>query len=125
MIYIKNDVYLSIAGARRLFAIAPDQIYEHPPGLPIASDEIDEGQIDGYETYAFDFDGDGTMVVGPFDPVVIRDANTGIPFIRISRPGRANADFWYGPGAGGVGRFDRPCWYQSQTTLRFVAKRPG
>lgn len=119
------------SSARRLFYVRPDEIFEHPPGLPTAATEIPEGPIEGYECYSPTWGGDPAAVIGPFDPVVAHEV-VGVGSVReerltfIAAPDgtRRPAEYYYHDGSANEdGRPAVPCWYQSGGTLRFVAKR--
>lgn len=107
----------------RLFSVPADAISEHPPTLPVMAADIPEGPIVGYEAYAFGWGGDPSLIVGPFEPIVERRGYH--PRIKVFRSGYLT-EYWYGAdGSCRMGGYERPCWYQSGTTLRFIAKAKG
>jgi hypothetical protein len=103
---------------KRLFMVAPKDIHEHPLTLPKQASEIPIGPIEGWEAYAPEMDRDPHTVIGPFKPVVERFDDR----LCIQAPG--SYQFWYDDEPGRFGGADRPSWYQSGSTLRFVKVKP-
>jgi hypothetical protein len=104
-----------------LFAVAPRDICEHPPEIPIAAERLRPGPINAYVAFAPDWDRPGG-VIGPFTAVIRRNA-AGTPYIEV--PSRADEEeyrFWYSRGIGELWRPRRSCWYQSGATLRFIRR---
>lgn len=110
---------------RRLFAVRPSDIHEHPPGLPTDPALVPTGPVPGWEAYAVDFArSGGERVFGPFDPVIERSGD-GDLFIAGSRRGHDDDRFYFNsPYRWGEALRDDPAWHQSMTTLRFIRK-PG
>jgi hypothetical protein len=116
----------------RLFSasVPPSAVVEHPPGLPTEHDAIPLGPIEGWDAYAPAFYGDRDRAVVRFDPVVeVMHGAKAIVYRPDGRPprpyleGSDTAFYFQPPGAPASSWLDRPAWYQSGATLRFVRKR--
>jgi hypothetical protein len=105
----------------RLFMVAPSEIFEHPPTLSVLKSRISDGPIVGYEAYAPRWSGGGSETIGPFEAIVISKYDD--LCIAVYDGGRLESEYWYRGGKNEGGTYDRPCWYQSGSTLRFIAKR--
>jgi hypothetical protein len=115
---------MSRSGARRLFMVRPSEIFEHPEGMEIERDNIPDGPIGGWEAYAPNWERGPEEIIGPFTPIVSRPCSDGVPVITVQR---YENDRWpteyffkhWNPGSDD----NRPCWYQSGATLRFIRKK--
>ena len=113
----KSSIMLN-GHVRRLFMVAPSEIYEHPPTLSLYTHEIEEGPIKEFEVYVCDYP--GCNITYEKNPVIRAryDLSLRRLFIEINE-----MRFWYEPkDHTKVSRYDRPCWYQSGITLRFIRK---
>lgn len=109
---------------RLLFIVPPGDIHEHPPDLPTDPEQIPTGHelFKDWLVFAPDFGGHRGEFIGPVPPVVTR------PYGELSRElciQVNGSDFWFGvrPAHCCDAPTNRPCWYQSGTTLRFVRRR--
>jgi hypothetical protein len=109
--------------AKRLFSafVPPDALYEHPIDYPLNIKAIPLGEMTGWECLAPANRGDSRVIVGPFTPTVINLYGRKAIISPSDSDGRYG-DYGYYYGTEGVGRPNRPCWYQSCCTLRFVKK---
>ena len=112
--------------AMLFFKTPHDKLCEHPADLPLVREEIKEGPITGWDCYAPNFK-KPQEVIGPFEAVVQRmgpnawSGSQGEVYI-VAPDG---TKFFYGTESRFfIGEWRHPCWYQSETTLRFVRK-PG
>lgn len=111
-----------ITDPSRLFLIRPEQILEHPTDLPADPLEIPEGLFDGWMVYAANLKGDPSKVLGPFPVFIEKERSEGQirPYINI--PG--DYQYWLlkTEELPAWCKIEKPCWYQSGYTLRFVRK---
>lgn len=100
----------------RLFGVPPNQILEHPTTLPVASKDIPEGPIKGWDCFAPQRFGNFTVV--KFEAIVRRSGDR--LYIEVGE-GYTKTQYWYDEGVDVDLRPNCPCWFQSGSTLRFIA----
>jgi hypothetical protein len=95
-----------------IFIVPPERILEHPDHLPTKLSEIEPGKLEGWWTYACSFE--GHKIKESKDPeIIVNETGT---HIRVGK-----TDYWFKEANDGTSwSLDRPCWYQSSSTLRFV-----
>lgn len=102
----------------KLFTKHPSEIFTHPPGLSSNPGKIEVGPIAGWLCYAPVFE---TLRCVEFEPVVVvEDDREYIEVKTDHREGKTR--FWYVNNSGRLGYPNYPCWYQSDSTLRFMRK---
>ena len=109
----------------RLFSVfvPPDHVVEHPTDLPTSSKDISLGPVPGWEAYAVSIR--TGKVTGPILPVIKEDEATKAHRRQLyidmeDRNGTVRYWFMCPDEDSYHGARERPCWYQSGATLRFV-----
>lgn len=104
----------------KLFTVRPEEIFEHPESYPIDPRSIPEGLIEGWEVYGpAHYSRDGLHVKYNSLPIIVKpdwkDYRDIVLYIEIN-----DSKFWYLKPPNTCG--NKPVWFQSMQTLRFIRK---